>query len=430
MEENTSTTNTSASSLEEAPSPPASSSAQPGKGPSFLFPQFPPTQRAADTGVTFDFCCGARIMADSTLPRRLHCILVDEDTGTLLHSAELKPGHCVNCSKKFYMRYRLELYDEETGEKLYGHVMDLKEREVLVQLPYKGALGDSIAWFSCIDAFARKHSARVHVVMPQEVADLVKPNYPDIVFDSPDEASLLMPYAEYFLGLYFKGDEDWQAYDFRLMSLHGTAASILGMDGLQESPPRFTIGPRPLQRQKPYVCIATHGSSHAKHWCAPGGWREVVRLLTARGYEVVCIDREYEVGFHDTWHTIPLGVVDDVGPKPLQERVDTIAHADFFIGLSSGLSWLAWGCGVPVVLISGFTLPFCEFHTPYRVQCRHGCHGCWNDTRYEFDHHDFLWCPRYKGTSRACECTKLISPKMVMDAIDRIPGVLPHKDPH
>lgn len=433
MENNTTTNDSVSNSTVTSASSAVSSGSsakeeKPRPEPAFIFPEFRPTQKAGDTGVFFDFCCGARIVASDPLPRRIHCILTDCDTGTLLHSSELKPGHCVSCSKKFYMRYKLELFDEETKEELYEHVMDLKDREVLVQLPYRGALGDSLAWFSCIDSFAKKHQARVHVIMPPDIADLVKPSYPDIVFDSPEDTRLLMPYAEYFLGLYFKGDEDWQPYDFRLMSLHGTAAAILGMTDLKEAPPRLTIGPKPFDRQKPYVCIATHGSSHAKHWCAPGGWRCVVKYLNECGYDVVCIDKEYEVGSDDVWHSTPLGVVDDIGAKPLQERVDMIAHAAFFIGLSSGLSWLAWGCGVPVVLISGFTLPFCEFQTPYRVQCRHGCHGCWNDTRYEFDHHDFLWCPRYKGTSRACECTKLISPKMVIDTINRIPGVLPHRN--
>ncbi|MEJ0003708.1 MAG: hypothetical protein WDN30_09295 [Pararobbsia sp.] len=36
------------------------------------------------------------------------------------------------------------------------------------------------------------------------------------------------------------------------------------------------------------------------------------------------------------------------------ERARWLKHAAFFVGLSSGLSWLAWAAGTPVVLISGF----------------------------------------------------------------------------
>ncbi len=51
------------------------------------------------------------------------------------------------------------------------------------------------------------------------------------------------------------------------------------------------------------------------------------------------------------------------------------------MGLSSGLSWLAWAAGIPVVMISGFTHPTNEFATPYRVINYHACNGCWNDVR-------------------------------------------------
>jgi autotransporter strand-loop-strand O-heptosyltransferase len=48
--------------------------------------------------------------------------------------------------------------------------------------------------------------------------------------------------------------------------------------------------------------------------------------------------------------------------------VDLLRHASFFIGLGSGLSWLAWASGIPVVLISGFSLPNSEFYTLAGVQ--------------------------------------------------------------
>jgi hypothetical protein len=39
----------------------------------------------------------------------------------------------------------------------------------------------------------------------------------------------------------------------------------------------------------------------------------------------------------------------------------------FFVGLSSGLSWVACAAGTPAVLISGFTYSSNEFQTPYQV---------------------------------------------------------------
>ena len=94
-------------------------------------------------------------------------------------------------------------------------------------------------------------------------------------------------------------------------------------------------------------------------------------------------------------------------------------HAEFFIGLSSGLSWLAWAAWIQVVLISVFTLPICEFKTPYRVHNTHVCHG-WDAIDVNFDHHDYFWCPRHKGTERQFECSRAITSKQVINTIERL----------
>jgi len=50
----------------------------------------------------------------------------------------------------------------------------------------------------------------------------------------------------------------------------------------------------------------------------------------------------------------------------------------------------------------------------------HACNSCWNDTNIQFDHHDFMWCPRHAGTERQFECTRLITPRQVITAISRL----------
>ena len=142
--------------------------------------------------------------------------------------------------------------------------------------------------------------------------------------------------------------------------------------------------------------------------------------LKKAGYRVLCIDREATYGQGFVWNHIPYGAEDFTGALPLQERIALLEHADFFIGLGSGLSWLAWATGIPVVLISGFSLPNCEFYTPYRVINTHGCFGCWDDVNIHFDHKDFFWCPRHKGTDRQYECTRLITGQQVINHIERL----------
>ena len=87
-----------------------------------------------------------------------------------------------------------------------------------------------------------------------------------------------------------------------------------------------------------------------------------------------------------------------------------------FVGISSGLSWLAWALDVKVCMISGFTWEFVEFDCDIRIINKSVCSGCW--TWAEFDRGDWNWCPQWKGTERHFECTKTIEPTRVLDEIE------------
>ena len=139
------------------------------------------------------------------------------------------------------------------------------------------------------------------------------------------------------------------------------------------------------------------------------------------------LDRDKSLFFTDKHeYHIPTEAEDLSGRIPILERIHYLEHADFFVGLPSGLGWLAWNCNIPVVMISGFTMPNCEFPTPYRVTNFLFCHGCWNDTNFFFDSKAPVWCPRHVGTPREIECTKTITPKMVQETIMRIPTFQKH----
>lgn len=389
---------------------------EPPKEPTFVLPPTEPVLEAVD-GIRFDFNNGLRVRFPETGEYR--CVFRDIDTDCLLYSMDVKPGCTVESVKKFYIRFRLEIYRKcELEKPIFTHDLDLAEKDVLIQLPV-GALGDTVAWFSFVDRFRQKHGCRLYCSMAPYMLELFQEQYPDITFIDKKAAAALKPYATYNLGLFFGGDVNHQPFDFRQIGLHQTAARILGLDDISDLPPRLNLS-APRQIAEPYVCIAAQASSQCKYWNHPSGWREVVAELKNRGYRVLCIDKATEYGTDYTWNHIPYGCEDFTGDRPLQERIDLIKDAEMFIGLSSGLSWLAWCCRIPVILISGFTDPVNEFYTPYRVQNFTVCHGCWNDTRCDFNHFDFLWCPRKKENRDKFECTKSITPKMVIDQIDAV----------
>ena len=141
----------------------------------------------------------------------------------------------------------------------------------------------------------------------------------------------------------------------------------------------------------------------AKLWNRDGAWQEVVDYIGSKGLGVISISKEPSA----------LDNVTKSNNQTIEQTIAALSGCEFYIGLGHGPSWLAWSLGVPVILISGFSEPWAEFPTPYRVINQGVCNGCFNDTSVKFDR-GWQWCPRNKNY----ECTREISPDQVTDMID------------
>jgi autotransporter strand-loop-strand O-heptosyltransferase len=380
-----------------------------------------PTQEGP-RGIRFDFNLGARIALPSGSDWCL--VLRDLDTGNILFETR-NEGATVTSSKRFYVRFSIEVW--ENGERVFQHDYNAGGREVLIQFPV-GTLGDILAWLPYAERFAVRHGCSLICAMSPLLIGLLQDAYPAITFKDHEqlvaEDVAARVYATYCMGLFFDDAQHiWQPTDFRHVGLHRTAGYILGVDP-SDARPRLKLTDESRPVAEPYVCIAVQSSTQCKHWNNPEGWHEVVAFFKAQGFRVLCIDQKRVGGAGLIWNHIPHGAEDFTGDLPLAERAQFLRHAHAFVGLSSGLSWLAWAAGVPVVMISGFTHPDNEFHTPYRVINWHACNSCWNDVRLRFDHQDFMWCPRHAGTDRQFECTRLITGHHVIETIKRIPGIV------
>ena len=386
--------------------------AQPGKKPYFVIDPGPLTCKTDIAGLEFDFNYGLRVKVPEGDWR---VKFTDRDAGVTLYDARAS-NVFVSSTKKYYINFGLEIY---RGDRLvFSHDFDPRGKKVFIKFP-SGTLGDVIAWFPYAQAFKHVHDCQVYVTMDEKLAAIFAPSYPDLTFIGPDNKPQDI-YATYYMGIFFPCDDRvHQPVDFRIAGLQKTIPHILGLTPDEVRP---IAAPRNLERviEEPYVCIATQSTTQAKYWNNPTGWLTTIKHLKEKGYRVLCIDQKVCHGAGSRWNTIPYGAEDFTGDKPLAERVDLLHHADFFVGLSSGLSWLAWAAGKPVVMISGFTLPLNEFYTPYRLINYHVCNGCWNDGAISFDHGDFEWCPRHKNTGRQYECSRFITSEAVNRAIDRL----------
>ena len=389
-----------------SPSEPATTA----RAPHFPAPAAVPTQEGP-TGIRYDFNAGARLQLP---PGSFRARLRDADTGNVLYETT-RGGVTVQSGKRFFVRFQVEVWDGD-GTPLLSHRFDARDRPVLITLPV-GTVGDSIGWMPYAARFGAVHGCRLTVAMAERLIPLFAGAYPHIRFVTHEGVEPDGYYATYNIGLFFDDAAcAFQPTDFRLVGLHRTAGYILGIDPA-EAPPLLSLPDDGRPIAEPYVCIAVQASTHAKKWANPHGWPAVVRHLRDGGYRVVCIDREAVHGAGLVWTPIPHGAEDETGDRPLVERARWLRHAAAFVGGSSGLAWLAWAAGCPVVMISGFTHPTNEFATPGRVINWHGCNSCWNDPRHRFDHADYLWCPRHKGTERVFECTRLITAEHVKSAL-------------
>lgn len=425
MEPNITLTPNQSSTIQVASTPSIEISSAPVSPQSYTRPPEFPTQQILE-GIRFDFNDGLRIK----FPQgniRYHLIFIDTQTGTVMHNADVQPGAYISSTKKFFINYKIIIYHANNNRQpIYTHTYNAHSKDVVIQFP-DGAIGDTIGWFSYMERFQKKHNCKLTCIVPKFAVQIFQKQYPNIRLVTHGDPLDISPYATYYMGLFFKCNTDMQPIDFRQVGLHRIAAYILGID-TEDIPPRVDLSAERQIKEK-YCVINTEASSMTKQWNNPVGWQNVIAFLREQGYRIYCINKDKTFGQDMYWQHLPWGVQDATGTRPLQQRINLIKDADFFIGLSSGMTWLAWCCKVPIVLISGFTLPFCEFYTPYRIINYNVCTGCWDDRKQDFDHQDYTWCPRHKGTPQQFQCTRAISAEHVINTIKKIPSFRPLQVP-
>jgi autotransporter strand-loop-strand O-heptosyltransferase len=230
--------------------------------------------------------------------------------------------------------------------------------------------------------------------------------YPELEFIKPGQPCHGI-YAQYSIGWFF--NQNLEPEIPNTIPLQKAATNILGLE-YNEIKPRIyhDSGPRPFEGK--YVTIATNSTSGLKFWTKKG-WQELINYLTNQGYMVFNVSKEKN----------PFENAIQITDNSIEYTMRVIYHSEFFIGLSSGLSWLAWALGKKVVMISNFTEENHEFTTDcIRIVNKSVCNSCWNKKEFKFDRGDWNWCPEHKGTPRQFECHTSITSKMVIDRLSEI----------
>ena len=354
-------------------------------------------------GLRLDFNCGLRL----DVPEGNFRVRVGEVGGQTFLDEKLSNVRLVSYEKNF-IRWRVEVFSGD--EKIFEHALDLEGKSVTVVVRLN-ALGDVISTLPAVAEFQRRHRCEVSILLPKYLREFAAHLYPEFNFV---DAVNFDTYATYFVTMCI-GESPGVPVDIRNTPMELVACRILG---LSSRAPKPTFKPTtPPVTNEPYVCIAVQASLNRKAWLWPHGWDIVVDYLKSLGYRVFCIDKNSSQTNDGLTIQKPSNAEDFTGDFSIMHRANMLHHAEFFIGLGSGLAWLADAVNCPVVMICGFSQEWFEFDTPWRVANRNVCNGCFNDVRVNFVEQ---LCPRHNGKSRELECQKKISPRQVLDAIERL----------
>lgn len=341
----------------------------------------------------------------SPIKKKYTIEFINNDTGEIIYETNITNNCWAKTLKQYFINWKINIKQGTTLIKTF--LINLNNQRVYIAFDSE-SLGDTIAWFPYVYEFKKKHNC--HVIVSTFWNELFKNEYPDIEFVTPGK-EVHNIIAMYTLGCFEPWGQNFEKnpIDFRTIPLQKIATDILGLE-YKEIKPKIVIPNTNRLILKKYVCITEHSTAQAKYWNNPTGWQDIANFLIKNGYEVVALGKG-DCNLKN--------VINKTGTLPLPELLNLIYYSDFFIGIPSGLSWLAWALNKNVIMISGFSKKFTEFSC-YRIINENVCNGCWNNPKYVFDKSDWMWCPINKNTDKQFECTKKIASEMVIQEIKKL----------
>jgi len=314
-----------------------------------------------------------------------------DEKGSIIYDNTLKVNSWVKLNRQYFTKWTAKVWQD--GHIIYKNTLNLTNKRVFIVLDSK-SLGDTIAWAGYALEFQNKHNC--HVILSSFWNKIL--DYPELELVEP--GTTVNCYALYRIG--WKWDENKEPVLCNTIPLQQAATNILGLD-YKPLRPKINHSNQFKVPSWKYIAIATNSTMECKFWTREG-WQKVINYLHGIGYEIFNVSKEDN----------PFDNCTKIDDTSIENTMDVIAGAKLFIGLSSGLSWLAWALNQKVIMISNFTESDHEFDC-YRVTKPDVCNSCWNDPNIKLDPY-WDWCPRNKKF----ECQRSITADMVIDKIKQI----------
>ena len=320
------------------------------------------------------------------------------DGSELLYKSEMTKGMWSRTNRQYLSNYIVEIWDGYKLLKKINYLDGIKGKRMFISFE-SSCLGDSIAWIPYCLEFKKMYECDVVVSTFKNF--LFEETYPELEFVGRG-VTVDNIYGSLKIGWFYNKDKE--PVHPATLALQKAICNIIRVPFV-EIQPRIAFTPKGRPIEEKYITIATQSTAQCKLWYY---WTELIEYFHNKGYKIVEVSKD-QVMYDNL-----------INPEDtsLETTMNYIHHSEFFIGLSSGLSWLSWGIGKHIVMISNFTEEGHEFTSNCtRIIKKDVCHGCWNNANFLFDKGDWNWCPIYKGTDRAFECHTQITSQQVIDAI-------------
>ena len=283
-------------------------------------------------------------------------------------------------------------------------------------------IGDILVTIPYLEKFRVENSCEVYFkVKHPNIGDIFKKSYPHINFFTRKDENIIF---DRVITL---------THDNHTIPLQQIFAEQLGYKNAEYLQPIVDDieCERPIKNR--YVVISMQSTSQCKYWNHIDGkldnskstnWVELCKLLRNAGITPVCVDYHETFGVAPHFNSVPKNSVKKQNLSFI-EILKYLKHCEFYIGLSSGVTWMAHAMNRPICMISNFTEEWNEMDinnlSYIRITNKNVCNGCWNKVgiEHQFDAGDWYWCPKYKNTNRQFECHTSISPMMVFNEIKK-----------
>ena len=327
---------------------------------------------------------------------------IDSKDGSVIHSSTISNNMWTACSKKYYIPWEIKINN------VLVHKMDLFDKEVLISIE-SSSLGDTIGWVPYVVDFQKKHSCKIILSTFHNSFFEGLPEYKNIKFIKPGSSHTC--YAVYRIG-WFKKNDTWDDSDrnpnrVNIIPLQQTSSDILGLEYKELN---YGLNLPKLKRpiKQKYVAFGPNATSGCKEWVYEN-WVNLSKMFKEIGYEVVILtQKQFKIeGTINVWG------------ESFHVVANYLHHAEHFVGLGSGLSWLNWSLGKHTFMINGFSRESHEGRSnTTQIFNNNTCIFCWNDEVFTFDSGDWDWCPVYKGTQKQHICQRGITALKVFNCIN------------